>query len=223
MAPALYPKLAFDTAKAFAPVAIVSEQPTLLMVSPTFPARTLHEFIKMVKANPGKYTYASTGNGSLPHLAGAMFQSLSGANIVHVPYRGAAPLMTDLTASRVDFTFASPGLGGVSSGRVVAIGNVATTRSAGYADVPTFAEAGMPTFRLETWYGLFAPAGTSPEIVKAINDKVNMVLRRPEVVAKLASLGATPGKSQPDSFNESFHADLARYGEMVRTLGLNVD
>ncbi|MDO9435154.1 tripartite tricarboxylate transporter substrate binding protein [Hydrogenophaga sp.] len=216
MAPELYKKLPYDTAKDLVPIAPVSVQPTLLMVRPGFPAKTLAEFVSVIKSNPGKFNYASTGNGSLPHVAGAVFQRLVGSKIVHVPYKGGSPLLVDLSAGRVDFTFASPGVGGGQSGKLNPIGNAAKARSPDYPDIPTFAEVGVPDFQFDTWYGLFSSKDTPLPVAQFINESVRKVLDKPEVQKALRDLGASPGNMSRDDFAASFTVDLKRYGDMIR-------
>lgn len=222
MAPALYPRLTFDTS-ALTAVAAVSEQPTLLMVSPGFPARTLPDFLKLVKASPGKFTYGTTGNGSLPHVAAEMFQGMTGASIVHIPYKGGAPLLLDMMSNRVDFMFASPGVGSVKDGKTTPIAILAATRSPLFPDLPTFGEVGLPEFTMETWYGLFAPANTPREVVEKIAQGVTTVLANPEAQQQLKGLGSTPGATTPAGFQASFQDDLRRFARIIHSTGMKID
>jgi tripartite-type tricarboxylate transporter receptor subunit TctC len=221
----LYPRLPFDTAKAFVPVAMALEQPNLLVVAADFPARNVPQLLKVLKENPGKHTYASPGSGGVPHLAGEMFKSLTGTQIVHVPYKGAAPLMIDLAGGRIDMTFSSPGssMAHISQGKAFPIAVASDKRSPLLPNVPTFAEHGIADFSIATWYGLFAPAGTPVDVVRKINAELNNYLKTDDARKRLSSFGATAVISTPEGFRAQFDEDLARFSKVVRGMGLQID
>jgi tripartite-type tricarboxylate transporter receptor subunit TctC len=221
----LYQKLPFDTSKAFIPVAMVMGQPNLLVVGKDFPARTVPQLIQVLKENPEKYTFGSPGSGGIPHLAGEMFKSLTGTSILHIPYKGAAPLMTDLLGGRVDMTFSSPGtaLAQMNEGKVFPIAIASDKRSPLLPNIPTFAEYGIKGFNIESWYGVFAPAGTPLEIVKLLNQEINAFLRTDDAKKRISNLGATPAIIGTEEFKTLFDEDLVRFNKLVRQLSIGVD
>jgi tripartite-type tricarboxylate transporter receptor subunit TctC len=185
---ALYTKLPYDPAKSFIPVAVASEQANALVVAPAFPARDLPEVIKLLKASPGKYTYASTGIGSIPHLSGELFQRMTGTSIVHVPYKGGAPLIVDLMSGQVDMAFVGLAtvMGQIKTGKLIPIAIASDKRSPFLPNVAAAAEAGLKGYNVDTWYGILAPAKTPMEVVKKINADVNAVLSKDETNRRLA-------------------------------------
>jgi tripartite-type tricarboxylate transporter receptor subunit TctC len=221
----LYQKLPFDTSKAFIPVAMVMGQPNLLVVGKDFPARTVPQLIQVLKENPEKYTFGSPGSGGIPHLAGEMFKSFTGTSILHIPYKGAAPLMTDLLGGRVDMTFSSPGtaLAQINEGKVFPIAIASDKRSPLLPNIPTFAEYGIKGFNIESWYGVFAPAGTPSEVVKLLNQEINAFLRTDDAKKRISNLGATPAIISPEEFKILFDEDLTRFNKLVRQLSIGVD
>ena len=223
--PSLYQKLPFDTSKAFTPVAMVMGQPNLLVVGKDFPARTVPQLIQVLKDNPEKYTFGSPGSGGIPHLAGEMFKSFTGTSILHIPYKGAAPLMTDLLGGRVDMTFSSPGtaLAQINEGKVFPIAIASDKRSPLLPNIPTFAEYGIKGFNIESWYGVFAPAGTPSEVVKLLNQEINAFLRTEDAKKRISNLGATPVILSPEEFKILFDDDLSRFNKLVRQLSIGVD
>jgi tripartite-type tricarboxylate transporter receptor subunit TctC len=222
---ALYSNLPYDTGKAFTPVVRVLDQPNVLVVSRNFPGRSVPQVLKLVKENPGKYTYGSTGNGSIPHLSAEMFKQVTGAQLIHVPYKGAAPMMVDLMASRIDMAFTSPSsaMAQINEGHAFMVGIAADKRSALLPDVPAFSEFGVADFNVVSWYGLFAPPATPPAVVNKINADVNAFLRTEEAAKRLAALGATPASSTPSSYRAQFDDDLVRFRKLVREVGLKID
>ncbi|MES2187497.1 MAG: tripartite tricarboxylate transporter substrate binding protein [Pseudomonadota bacterium] len=220
---ALY-KLPFDT-RALVPVAMILNQPTLLVVGKRFAAHDLPGFMKLARENPGKYSFGSTGNGSVPHLAGESFMKISGVKLIHVPYKGGAPVMNDIMGGTIDMTFGSVGstMPQIRDGSVVPLAVAAKQRAPQLPDVPTFAEAGVPGYYVDSWYGLFAPPGTPPEIVQAISEETNRYLRSPEAAKKFGVMGAVPAESTPASFRADFDGDLVMYRDMARELNLKAE
>ena len=223
--PALYTNLKFDTEKAFSPVAISAVSPNVLVVNSAFPARTLAEFLKVVRAAPGKYTYGSSGNGGTVHLAGEIFKSVTKTFIVHVPYRGAAPALTDLLGGQIDMSFASLGsvLPQIRSGRLHAIAMASQTRSVLMPEVPTFVESGLKNCNMETWYGLLAPAGTPSAIVDLLGAAIAKTPGATGVREKLASAGIDATYVGPDAFTRQIQSELALYAKVVRENHLTID
>ena len=222
---ALYTRLPYDPGKSFTPVAFASAQPNVLVVSKEFSVKSSNELLQKIKAQPGQYSYASTGNGSIPHLAGEMFQSLTGTKLNHIPYKGGASLVIDLMAGRVDMSFGGLGtvIGQIRDGHVIPIAVASDQRSPLLPDVPTFAEAGVKDFNVDTWYGLLAPAGTPPAIVAKINADVNQALSTPEVRQKLLQAGSSIQSVSPEAFQTQYNDDLRRYGKLIKGLGLRLD
>ncbi len=220
---ALY-KLPFDT-KSLVPVAMILDQPTLLVVGKQFPAHDLQGFMKLARENPGRYSFGSTGNGSVPHLAGEGFEKVSGLKLIHVPYKGGAPVMNDIIAGTINMTFGSVGstMPQIRDGSVVPLAIAADRRAPQLPNVPTFDEAGLPGYYVNSWYGIFAPPGTPPEIVQAINEETNRYLRSPEATKKFDAMGAMPASSTPASFRKDFDGDLVMYRQMAQELNLKAE
>ena len=197
----------------------------MLVVGKDFPARTVPQLIKVLKDNPDKYSFGSPGNGGIPHLAGEMFKSVTGTSILHIPYKGAAPLMTDLLGARVDMTFSSPGtaLAQLNEGTVFPIAIASEKRSPLLPKVPTFAEYGLKGLNIDSWYGVFAPAGTPTEVVKTLNQEINNFLKTEDAKKRINGLGATPVNLSLEDFKTLFDEDLVRFSKLVRQLSIGVD
>lgn len=222
---ALYTRLPYDPGKSFIPIAIAAAQPSVLVVSKEFPARNTADLLLKIKAKPGEYSYASTGNGSIPHMAGEMFQTITGTKLNHIPYKGGSSLIIDLMAGRVDMSFGSLGtvIGQIRDGNVIAIAVASDQRSPLIPNVPTFDEAGVKGFNVDTWYGLLAPAGTPPAIVTKINRDVNEALSAPVVRQKLLQAGSSVREVSPEAYLAQYNDDLQRYGKLIKDLGLQLD
>jgi tripartite-type tricarboxylate transporter receptor subunit TctC len=221
----LYARLNYDPEKDFAPVAVFATSPNLLLVNPTFPAKNIAEFIALVKKNPGKYNYSSSGVGSTQHLSGEMLQVMLNSKIIHVPYKGTSPSMTALAGGEVDFTFcnipaAQPMLG---PGRVKALAITSATRSSLLPELPTMIEGGLPGFVTQTWYGLLAPAGTPRAVVNALNAVVVKAVQKEDLRAKLAQLGADPIAESPEYFQKMLHEEIDRWSKVVKAAKLRVE
>ena len=225
MIPALYAdRIKFDAAKSFAPICIVAKSPTVLVVSPKMGVKTLAEFLDKVRANPGKYTYASVGIGSAVHLATANLLQLTKTSMVHVPYKGAAPASTALLAGEVDAYLATAGsvLPYVKSGKVVALALAAPERSRLVPGVPTFAEAGVPGFDAEVWYALLAPAGTPAATVQALEREAEDFAKDRAVHDKLVSAGIEPVSICGPRFAQELDTEIATYKRVAKALNLKV-
>lgn len=222
----LYKNLKFDSDKSFAAITAVAIAPTVLVVNPNFPAKTYAEFIALMKANPGKYSYASAGSGGTPHLSAEMFKSLTGTSIVHIPYRGAAPAVTDLIGGQVDMSFATLGsvLPQLRAGQLRAIAVASPERSRLLPDVPTFEESGLKNFRLDSWYGLLAPAGTPKPVIDRLYTEIIKAVSSSAYQQKLNAAGLEPvTTSNPTQFGEQLRQEIATYGALVRANHVSID
>jgi len=226
IAPSLFPSLQYDVIKDFAPITLAASVPHFVVVHPSVPAKSIQEFIEYAKARPGKLSFPSAGNGSTPHLAGEIFKSMTGLNIVHVPYKGTGQSMADLLAGQhqVAFDTAPASAGNVRSGRMRVLGVSSAKRVPEFPDVPTVAEAGVPGYEVTTWYGMFAPGGTPPAIVNRLHAETMKAMQSPEVRTRLAETGADGTLTRtPEEFAAMVRADVARYAKIIKDTGLKID
>jgi len=223
--PSLYPKLPYNPDAAFAPVSLICELPFVLMASPKFAPKTVKELVAFAKANPDKVTFASSGSGGSPHLTAELFQLATGTQLLHVPYKGGGPAMTDLMAGHVDLLFASvlESSGNIKSGKLKGLAVTHAKRSPALPDVPTLAEAGVKNAESGSWIALLAPAGTPAAIVDKLAADVKAVVADPEVREKLIAQGAVPQSSTPAELQALIDADRARYGRIIRDKGLKAE
>lgn len=221
----VYKKLPYDAIKSFAPVTLTTMVPQVLVVSPKLPVKSVKELIAYVKENPGKVTFASAGVGSSNHLSGELFNSMAGIKMLHVPYKGDAPSVVDVMAGVVDVALPTviAAMPSIQSGGLRAIAVTSSKRVPSLPDLPTIAEAGLPGFDAVSWGGVMAPAGTSPAIVKRLNDEINAVLKRPDVVEKLASFGVQIVGSTPQEFGAYLEAEIAKWGKVARKNNIRLD
>ncbi|MBV1796761.1 tripartite tricarboxylate transporter substrate binding protein [Siccirubricoccus sp. G192] len=221
---ALYRNLPFDAVRDFAPITQIAFVPNLLVVHPDVPARSLAELIALAKSRPGQLNYGSAGSGTSQHLAGALFAAQAGVQVVHVPYRGGAPAVTDLIAGKIQMIM-SPlveVIAHVQAGRLRPLGVTTRRRSPLLPEVPTIAEA-MPGFEITLWNGLLAPAGTPPAIVARLATEAAGVLRTPEMQRKLAEQGSEPVGSTPEEFAAFIRTEIPKWTEIVRISGATAD
>ena len=225
LAPALYPKVPYDPIRDFVPVTTLAVAPTVLVVNQAFPAKSVQEVITLAKASPGKYTFASGGNGTTPHISGEIFKSMTGTDLLHVPYKGGAPAIADLMGGQVNMIFdtAASAMPHVRSGKLRALAIATPKRHPDFPDLPTFAEQGLPDYSINSWYSLHAPAGTPREIVQRLHAEVVSALRSPDVIEKLRALNADPGGMPPDEFDAFVRAELERYGQVIRKAGIKLE
>jgi tripartite-type tricarboxylate transporter receptor subunit TctC len=226
IAPSLFPNLPYDVIKDFAPVTLTASVPHFIVVHPSLPVKSLRELIAYAKAQPGKLTFPSAGNGSMPHVAGEMFKSIAGLDLVHVPYKGTGQSMQDLLGGRhqVAFDTAPASAPYVRAARLRALAVSSGKRLAEYPDVPTAEEAGVPGYQVRTWYGVFAPAGTPPAIVNRLHAEIGRVMQTPDTRAKLAEIGVDDTITRsPEEFAALVRADTARYAKLVKDTGLKID
>jgi tripartite-type tricarboxylate transporter receptor subunit TctC len=215
-------KVPYDTLKDLAPVTLVVTVPEMLVVASNVPAGSMSELVALAKAQPGKLNFASTGPGSLPHLAGELLKLTAKIDVVHVPYRGAAPAINDLLGQQVQMTFLDlPAiLPHIRSGALRAIALGTTARAPTAPDVPTTVEVGMPELMIENWYGMIAPAGTPPAIVAELNRITTTALADPGVKEKLAAQGMTAVGDTPEHFREFIGSEIAKWAKVIKDAGV---
>jgi tripartite-type tricarboxylate transporter receptor subunit TctC len=208
----------YDTARDFAPVAIMATAPNALVVHPSVPARTVRELIALARSRPDELNYASGGVGSTPHLAAALFAAMAGIRIVHVPYKGTGPAVTDLLGGQVQVAVLGipTVLPYIRSGKLRALAVTGKRRSAELPDVPTVEEAGVAGYEVSPWYGLLAPAATPRPIIAVLSAEVTKIVRSPGLVEKLAAQGAEPAGGTPEEFAAYLRAEAARWGRVIR-------
>ena len=221
----LYPNLPYATLRDFAPVTLVARVTNIAVVHPSMPAKSIRELIAYAKANPGKLNYASSGSGSAAHLTGEMFKLATGTDVVHVPYRGAAPAAADLLAGQVGLMFATAPsvLQYVQAGSLRALAVTGETRWSQLPGVPTMIEAGLPGFSSEVWFGIFAPAGTPGVIVDKLHREIVRAAQAADVTQKLAAQGFDVTTDTPEEFRVFVTAEIAKWAKVVRESGARVD
>lgn len=222
--PVIYSKLPYDAIKDFAPITLTSIVPQILVVSPALPIKTVPELIAYAKANPGKLTFSSAGNGSSNHLSGELFNSMAGIKMRHVPYKGDTPAMTDVMGGTIDVMFptAIAAMPHVKSGKLRAIAVSGSKRIASLPDVPTVGES-VPGFEAVSWGGVMAPAGTPPAVIARLNKEINAILKMPDVAAKLENLGADVVGSTPEEFGAYVKSEIQKWGKVARDNHVKLD
>ena len=222
---ALYKHMPYDGIKDFVPVAFIADAETVLVVNPSIPATNVAALIALAKAKPGELTFASGGAGTTSHLAGELFEGATGIKMVHVPYKGNAPAMTDLVAGQVSMSFATlqTALPFIKSGKLVALATLGTTRSAALPNVPTLEESGLRGFEVRNWTGLLAPAGTPDAIVKKLAAEVNAIMGSPEIRSRLTSDGLAYTQMGPDQFAAFVRSETDKWTKIVKAAGVQMD
>jgi tripartite-type tricarboxylate transporter receptor subunit TctC len=220
----LYERLNFDFIRDIAPVAGIIRVGLVIVVNPSFPVKTLPEFVAYAKANPGKVNMASAGNGTTPHIAGELFKMMTDANIVHIPYRGGAPALTDLIGGQVQVYFGSisEAIEYIKAGKVRPLAVTTTTRSDALADVPTVADF-VPGYEASAWFGVGAPRNTPAEIVDRLNKEINAGLADPKLKARLAELGGDPLPGSPADFGKLIADETEKWGKVVKFAKIKPD
>jgi tripartite-type tricarboxylate transporter receptor subunit TctC len=223
--PSLIKSMPYDTIRDFAPVALAAQSPNLLVVNPSLPVKSVGELIALAKAKPNSLSYASTGNGSSNHISMELFKSLAGVQIVHIPYKGSAPAVTDLLGGQVHLMFDNvPNvLPHVKAGKLTALGQTGTRRSPLIADIPTVAEAGVPGYEVTVWFGLVAPAGTPREVVQKLNAEVLRILAMPDVRERFLAQGVEPAGGTPEQFSEHIRTQMAKWAKVVADAGVKAE
>jgi tripartite-type tricarboxylate transporter receptor subunit TctC len=215
--PAAHPKPQYSLDN-FVPITNIASMPNIITVTPSFPAKDLKEFIAVLKASPGKYSYASSGVGSINHMLGESFQAYSGTKLIHVPYKGSGPAMTDVMGGQVDILFDQfpSSKQHVDSGKLKGIGAISPQKIPGYPNIMTMEDAGLKGFVDEAWYGLLAPKGTPPDVVAKITDAMKKTLANPELRAKLEGVGARPVGNTPAEFSIQIRSEQERMKKLVK-------
>jgi tripartite-type tricarboxylate transporter receptor subunit TctC len=218
-------KVAYDVAKDLAPVTLVVTVPEMLVVADNVPARNMAELVALAKAQPGKLNFASAGVGGLPHLAGELFKQTAKIDIVHVPYRGAAPAINDLLGRQVQMTFLDLPviLPHIKAGTLHGIALGARARAPTAPDIPTTAEVGMPDLLIENWYGMIAPSKTPPAIVATLNRITNEAMNDPGVKQKLADQGLTVAGNTPEQFRGFIEAETTKWAKVIKNAGVSLE
>jgi len=218
-------KLNFDTLKDLAPVALVMVVPNVLVVGPSVTAKDVRELVAQMKAKPDSFNYASSGAGSTQHLAGEAFKKVAGVQMTHIPYKGSSQAHADLLGGQAQIMFdtTSSAIGQIKGGKLRALAVTSPQRSAELPDVPTLAEAGFPGMEMTTWYGVFAPAGTSKEVIARLHDEIMATLKLPDVQKRIAGLAGEPGSMTIAEFAALNRADYERYGKLIRESGIKLE
>jgi len=225
ISPTLYSKINYDPVKDFAPVSLVATVPNVMITQASLPVQSLQEFIAFAKAKPGALNFGSGGAGTSNHLAGELFNIVTGAKLVHIPYKGVNLAMQDVLAGNVHLVFigipaAAPH---IKAGKLRALALVAPQRSSALPDVPTVAEAGLRDFEVTTWYGVLAPAGTPRSVISRLNAELVKIMHSPDLKEKLAATGTDPLTSTPEEFAAYIQREIAKWGEVVRKAGVKAD
>jgi tripartite-type tricarboxylate transporter receptor subunit TctC len=221
----LYKKLPYDPVKDFVPITLIARVPNLLVVDPEVPAKNVKALIALLKANPGKYTFASSGNGTSQHLSGELFKSMAGVDMQHIPYKGSPPALQDVVGGQVTMTFDNITTAWplAKAGKLRAPAVTTAKRSPIAPDVPTLAESGLAGYEVGSWQGVFAPAGTPPDVVKRLNTEIVKISNMPDVRAKLEALGAEPVGNSSDEFATIVKSEVAKWAKVVKESGAHVD
>lgn len=223
---ALYARLSYDPVKDFAPISLLAVVPNVLVVNAARSAdKSVQDVLAHARRNPGKLTYASAGNGTSIHLAGEMFASLAGLDLVHVPYKGSGPAITDMLGGQVDLMFDSitSARPHIQSGKLRALGVTTATRSPALPGVPTIAEAGVPGYEVSPWFAVFAPAGTPAEVVATLNQALRTAMKQPETLKKLEAVGAEPIGSTPQELAAHLAREMDRWGRLIKERNIRMD
>jgi tripartite-type tricarboxylate transporter receptor subunit TctC len=225
IAPGMYKNLSYDFVRDFDPITVVAEVPNVLIVNPTMPVKTSAELIAYAKANPGKVNFGSAGPGSVEHLSGELYRSMAGIDIVHVPYKGGAPMMTDLIAGHIEMAIETSGsaLQHIKAGAVRALAVSTRLPSPFFPGLPTLDEAGLKGYDVTTWYGLLVPRGTPAPVEARLYQTVSEILKTPDMTARLADLGAVAGGEPPEKFAAFIASETAKWTKVVKEAGVTVE
>jgi tripartite-type tricarboxylate transporter receptor subunit TctC len=223
--PALYAKLRYDPLKDFAPISLTHITPRVLVVGPSVPAKNIAELVALAKAKPGALSYGSAGNGSSSHLSGALFESMAGVDMLHVPYKGSSPLLVDVLGGRVDMTFDSYTVyeEHIKSGKVRALAVTSKARMGALPKVPTIAESGLAGYDVSNWLGVLAPAGTPKDVLATLHAALGRAMATPELRAQLIALGIEPTFGTPEEFTALIRAELPKWAAIVKKSGATVE
>jgi len=221
----LYKDLPYDPVKNFVPITLIARVPNMLVINPNVPAKNVQELVALLKANPGKYTFASSGNGTSQHLSGELFKIQAGVDMQHIPYKGSPPALQDVMGGQVTMTFDNITTAWplAKDGKLRAVAVTTAKRSSIAPEVPTLAEAGLPGYEIGSWQGVFAPAGTPPEIVKRLNAEIVKIINSPDVQQRLSTLGAEPAPNTPEEFAAMVKLEVVKWADVVKKSGAKVD
>ncbi len=221
----LYDKLPYDVTKDFTPISLVALTPSVLVVHPSLPVRSVKDLIALAKKQPNKLNYASGGVGNTMHLAAALLDTMAGIRMVHVPYKGAGPAIVDVIGGQCDMVFVNiaPVLGHIRAGKVIAIAVTSKARAAVLPDVPTVAESGMPGYESTTWYGFLGPAGLSKEIVARLNSAIVEAVGVKDLRERYLALGADPQTSTPEEYAAIIRNDISNWAQVVKAAGAKAE
>ena len=221
----LYAKLPYDHIKDFAPVILVARVSNVLEVNPSVPVYTVADLIKLAKEKPGQLNFASSGSGTSIHMSGELFKTMAGVDMVHVPYKGSAPAISDLAGGQVQLMFDNlpSSLAMIKAGKLRAIAVTSAQRAPALPDIPTIAESGLPGFEATSWFGVVAPAGTPPAIISRLNSEIDKWLQSPEGKEKLLTQGAVPAGGTPEQFAAHIRTETDKWAKVVKASGAKVD
>ncbi len=222
---ALQKNLPYDAVKDFAPVTVVASTPNIVVVHPSVPAKTLGELLALAKAKPGALNFGSTSPGGSPHMSAELLKMMAGVDMTHVPYKGAAPMLTDLIGGQIQVGFDNlpSTIGFVRSGKVRALAVTTPQRWPGASDIPTVAESGVPGYEVSGWFGLLAPAGTPKAVLDTLQSAVAQAVQQPEVAKQLRDLGAEPVANKPEAFARDIAADVDKWRKVVQATGVKLE
>ena len=221
----LYVKQPFSFARDLAAVALIARVPNVMEVHPSVPARTVKEFIALAKSRPGQLNFASSGSGTTLHMSGELFKLMTGTDIVHVPYKGSGPAITDLMAGHVSVMWDNlpASMPYIKAGRLRAIAITSARRYPGFADLPTVAESGVPGYEASAWFGVVVPAATPREVIARLNSEINRAVNLPDMKERFAQQGAIPAPGSPDDFAAWIRAEIAKWAKVIKASGARVD
>jgi tripartite-type tricarboxylate transporter receptor subunit TctC len=221
----LYSNLPYDPVKDFVAITLIARVPNMLVINNDIPAKNVAELIALMKANPGKWNFASSGNGTSQHLSGELFKGMAGVQMQHIPYKGSPPALTDVMGGQVSMTFDNITTAWTlaKAGKLKALAVTTAKRSPVSPDVPTLAESGLPGYEIGSWQGVFGPAGMPPEIVKRLNTEIVKILNMPDVQKKLVELGAEPVANSSEEFGAFVKTEVVKWGDVVKKSGAKVD
>ena len=221
----LYKDLPYDPVKDFIPITLIARVPNMLVVNNDVPVKTVAELIALMKKSPGKYTFASSGNGTSQHLSGELFKGMAGVDMQHIPYKGSPPALQDVMGGNVTMTFDNITTAWTlaKGGKLRALAVTTAKRSPAAPDVPTIGEAGVIGYEIGSWQGVFAPVGTPPAIVKRLNTEIVKIINSPEVQDKLLALGAEPVGNSTEEFTAFVKTEVVKWGDVVKKSGARVD
>ena len=221
----LYSKLPYDSIKDFTYIAMVASTPLMLVVHPSTPANSVRELVALLKANPGKYSYGSSGNGTIVHLSAEMLKSAAGVDVLHVPYKGSAPATAAILGGEVTFVFSTmpPAISNAKAGKLRALGVTTAKRVGAAPEIPTMIEAGLPNFEIVLYSGIMGPKGMDPALVRRINSEFAKVVQAPEIKNVYEKIGAEPLAMSPEEFEKRTAEEIAKLGPVVKASGAKVD